>query len=129
MARPQAYTRKFADELAKDLLEWVKVLANPDSKPDVVKKRLFIERFLFSKNVNPRRIADLIDRSPKFGEAYEMFKEIQAVILQEGGLNDEFNARITALLLSHHHDIREKKEIQTTSQLDAMEQLFGSENG
>lgn len=123
MARKQTYTRQFGNELADHLLIWVQNLTTLTEQKEI-KKFLFIERFLINHQVPPRRLQDIVERSPKFAETYDTFKAMRAVILQEGGLFNEYNTKITTLLLSHYHDIKEKHEVQHSGQLDMLESML-----
>jgi len=128
VARPRSYTKKYADELAEKLLTWVGNLAELEDREEA-RKYLFIERFCYKHGFPSKRLKDLQARSKTFAEAYELFKDVQKAALQEGGLTGEYTSKISALLLSHDHNVREKKDIESplSSQLSAIEQMLDEE--
>ena len=92
------YTKERVKELGEGLISW---LLDDD-------KNVFFDRYIvIEKRLNKSTISYLCSKYEFFNEYIETAKEIQRIKLQEGGLFGKFNSRITQLMLSCHHNIKE----------------------
>jgi len=125
----QQYTKKYGDQLARELYKWIADLAKEDD-PEKATRLLFIERFCANYGFPRRRLQDLKTRSKEFGLAYELFCDVQRTVMQEGGLLGNYNSRITTLLLSHEHNVRQKVDAESplSGQLSALEQMMDEDD-
>jgi len=105
--RPKVYDRKFIENLADELLEWLKQ-----------GKFCWFERFALQKDINPDLLSKFASENKKFSGAYEQAKAHQRIVLIEGGLMKKFNYNMTQLLLGHHYGVFEKKETHLTGDVN-----------
>ena len=92
--------KESAERLGAELIEWM--LAD--------EKNVFFDRFiLIEKQLSKNTLSNLKKRFEGFSEYLDTAKEIQRIKLQEGGLFGGYNSRITQLMLSCHHGIKESE--------------------
>src|SRR5260221_3609695 len=90
--RPVKYTEKYANQLAKDLEEWIKE-----------KDNIFIEWFCLKNEIPEEAITTNLIKFENFSNAYKKFKTKQKASLCEGSLKRRFAHPMCALVLSHSH--------------------------
>ena len=104
--RDKKITKQDAERLGAELIEWM--LED--------EKNVFFDRFvLIEKRLSKNTLSNLKKRYDSFSEYLDTAKEIQRIKLQEGGLFGGYNSRITQLMLSCHHGIKEESNNSTDS--------------
>lgn len=110
--RPPIYTKEFIENEALLLEEWMK---NPNN--------IFFKRFALERGYDQSELGNWAKSNERFGRTYKRLKEWQECKLFEGGLLEQFNAKIVALGLSHHCDYKEKSETKLSG--DALNPIHG----
>ncbi len=93
------YTKEYIEAEADALELWMQ---NPSN--------IFFKKFTLSRGYAAQRLTEFAKENVRFAEVYSRLKDWQESRFLLGGLSNEFNAKIVALGLSHHHGYSEKSE-------------------
>ena len=95
----EKYNNESVKELGEELIKWM--LED--------EKNLFFDRFIvIEKRLNKSTLCYLKKKFEFFSEYLDTAKEIQRIKLQEGAIFKKLDSRITQLMLSCHHDVKEQ---------------------
>jgi len=93
--RPKRYTHEYVDELANDLINWI----------DLDKENVFIEDWCLEHHIPEDAIAKELIKFERFSRAYNRLKTKQKVYLFKGTLKRKLLHNMSALILSHSHNV------------------------
>ena len=112
--RPTDYDSKFIDKV----IEYLQEFENFDDDIKNYKGEIIPTVEGFARYIGVRSKKTLYnwgDKHEEFLHALEEIKNLQSIMLQNGGLSGALNATISKLMLSANHGISEKTEQDITS--------------
>lgn len=97
--RPKKYTTEYIEQLADELIIWIKSDSN-----------YWIKDFCLEKNIDPRLMNDWSKENEKFSDAYSLAKGYQESRIFKGSMQKTFDSGMSKFALVNNHGWADKTE-------------------
>ncbi len=115
----EKYTKKIAEQLANELLDWMEEVDENGKDSG----HIFICDFLADRRLTKNLCSYLARKFSSFSDLLEIAKLKQEAKLLKYGVADRLNASMTKFVLINHHDYVDRQNIDHTTQGQAVNDI------
>ena len=98
--RPKKYTTEYIEQLADELIVWIKADNN----------NFWVKDFCLEKDIDPRLMTEWAKENERFSEAHSFAKAFQESRIFKGSMLNAFNSTMSKFALTNNHGWVDKAE-------------------